>query len=101
VTGGGFVENLPRMLPENLAVEIHENSWPILPIFEVLSSYGKLPKQEMYEIFNMGIGMVIAVAPEKVSDVQVLLQKQNEASYVIGQVIEKAEAPIVFKEVHV
>lgn len=101
VTGGGFVENLPRMLPENLAVEIHENSWPILPIFEVLSSYGKLPKQEMYEIFNMGIGMVIAVAPEKVSDVQALLQKQNEASYVIGQVIEKAEAPIVFKEVHV
>lgn len=101
VTGGGFVENLPRMLPENLAVEIHENSWPILPIFEVLSSYGKLPKQEMYEIFNMGIGMVIAIAPEKVSDVQALLQKQNEASYVIGQVIEKAEAPIVFKEVHV
>ncbi|WP_414841874.1 phosphoribosylformylglycinamidine cyclo-ligase [Enterococcus saccharolyticus] len=101
VTGGGFVENLPRMLPENLAVEIHENSWPILPIFEVLSSYGKLPKQEMYEIFNMGIGMVIAVAPEKVSDVQALLQKQNEASYMIGQVIEKAEAPIVFKEVHV
>ncbi len=101
VTGGGFVENLPRMLPENLAVEIHENSWPILPIFEVLSSYGKLPKQEMYEIFNMGIGMVIAVAPEKVSDVQALLQKQNEASYVIGQVIEKDEAPIVFKEVHV
>ncbi|WP_207940845.1 phosphoribosylformylglycinamidine cyclo-ligase [Enterococcus sp. DIV2402] len=99
VTGGGFVENLPRMLPDGLAIEIQENSWPILPIFDVLSSYGNLPIHEMYEIFNMGIGMVVAVAPENVTKVQTLLKKQDEASYIIGKVIDQAEQPIVFKEV--
>jgi phosphoribosylformylglycinamidine cyclo-ligase len=99
VTGGGFVENLPRMLPDGLAIKIQENSWPILPIFDVLSSYGNLPTHEMYEIFNMGIGMVVAVAPENVTKVQTLLKKHDEASYIIGKVIDQGEQPIVFNEV--
>ncbi|KAF1302779.1 phosphoribosylformylglycinamidine cyclo-ligase [Candidatus Enterococcus willemsii] len=101
VTGGGFVENLPRMLPANLAVDIHLGTWPILPIFEVLAAYGKIPMLEMFEIFNMGIGMVLAVSPEKVADVQQLLKENHETSYVIGQVVEKTTNVIHFTEVSV
>lgn len=97
VTGGGFVENLPRMLPEKLACEIEIGSWPVLPIFEALEKYGEIPEMEMYEIFNMGIGMVLAVAPEKLAELQADLKERNEVSFVIGKVIEKQDTAIVFK----
>ena len=97
VTGGGFVENLPRMLPEKLACEIELGSWPVLPIFNALEKYGEIPEMEMYEIFNMGIGMVLAVAPEKLAELQADLKDRNEASFVIGKVTEKKDTAIVFK----
>ncbi|MEQ7185671.1 phosphoribosylformylglycinamidine cyclo-ligase [Enterococcus avium] len=97
VTGGGFVENLPRMLPEKLACEIELGSWPVLPIFNALEKYGEIPEMEMYEIFNMGIGMVLAVAPEKLAELQADLKERNEASFVIGKVKEKKDTAIVFK----
>lgn len=99
VTGGGFVENLPRMLPEKLACEIEMGSWPVLPIFEALAKYGEIPEMEMYEIFNMGIGMVLAVAPEKLVELQADLKERNETCFVIGKVTEKQNSPIVFKGV--
>ncbi|MBM7707959.1 phosphoribosylformylglycinamidine cyclo-ligase [Enterococcus lemanii] len=95
ITGGGFVENVPRMLPEGLSAKIQLGSWPVLPIFKDLEAYGEIPKLEMYEIFNMGIGMILAVAPEQVAQVQALL---NEEAYIIGQVVEKAEEAIAFVE---
>ncbi len=97
VTGGGFVENLPRMLPEKLACEIELGSWPVLPIFNALEKYGEIPEMEMYEIFNMGIGMVLAVAPEKLAELQADLKERNEASFVIGKVTEKKDTAIVFE----
>ena len=97
VTGGGFVENLPRMLPEKLACEIELGSWPVLPICNALEKYGEIPEMEMYEIFNMGIGMVLAVAPEKLAELQADLKERNEASFVIGKVTEKKDTAIVFK----
>lgn len=97
VTGGGFVENLPRMLPEKLACEIELGSWPVLPIFNALEKYGEIPEMEMYEIFNMGIGMVLAVAPEKLVELQADLKERNEATFVIGKVTEKKDTAIVFK----
>lgn len=97
VTGGGFVENLPRMLPEKLACEIELGSWPVLPIFNALEKYGEIPEMEMYEIFNMGIGMVLAVAPEKLAELQADLKERNEATFVIGKVTEKKDTTIVFK----
>lgn len=97
VTGGGFVENLPRMLPEKLACEIELGSWPVLPIFNALEKYGEIPEMEMYEIFNMGIGMVLAVAPEKLAELQADLKERNEASFVIGKVTEKKDTAIAFK----
>ena len=62
ITGGGFDENIPRILGEGLGVEIKDGSWTILPVFELLRKYGNLPRREMFNIFNMGIGMVVAVS---------------------------------------
>lgn len=97
ITGGGFVENIPRMLPETLAAEIHVGTWPVLPIFKALEKYGEIPSQEMYEIFNMGIGMVLAVAPEKVVAVKEVLASLDEPIYELGRVILKEESDVVLK----
>ena len=97
ITGGGFVENIPRMLPENLAAEITLGSWPELPIFQALEKYGQIPHLEMFEIFNMGIGMVLAVAPEQVAAVK--SQFTNEPIYELGKVTAKTEAAVSFREV--
>jgi phosphoribosylformylglycinamidine cyclo-ligase len=99
ITGGGFVENIPRMLPENLAAEITLGSWPMLPIFPALEKYGRIPSKEMYEIFNMGIGMVLAVAPEKADTVRTILDEMNEASYIIGKVTVKTLQSLYLNEV--
>ncbi|ALS00874.1 phosphoribosylaminoimidazole synthetase [Enterococcus silesiacus] len=99
ITGGGFVENIPRMLPQDLSAEIYLGTWPSLPIFTALEKYGQIPKMEMYEIFNMGIGMVLSISPDKVADVQTILSELNEPSYVIGRVTTKEKQAIVFKEV--
>jgi phosphoribosylformylglycinamidine cyclo-ligase len=97
ITGGGFVENIPRMLPSGLGVEIQVGSWDVLPIFELIASLGKIPQHELYEIFNMGIGMVIAAAPENTPLILALLAEQGEAARVIGQVValDTAEQPLV------
>ncbi|MGX7148548.1 phosphoribosylformylglycinamidine cyclo-ligase [Enterococcus ureasiticus] len=99
ITGGGFVENIPRMLPENLSAEIHLGSWPVLPIFTTLQKYGQISTMEMYEIFNMGIGMVLAVSPEKIDDVRTILSELDEPSYIIGNITGKDKQSVVFKEV--
>ncbi|GCF94543.1 phosphoribosylformylglycinamidine cyclo-ligase [Enterococcus florum] len=99
VTGGGFVENLPRMLPETLSCEIELGSWPILPIFEVMQKYGEIPVMEMYEIFNMGIGMVLAVSPDKLEKLQNVLKESQEEFYQIGCIKTRDEEPIEFKGV--
>ncbi len=95
ITGGGFVENIPRMLPEGLAAQIEKGTWPVLPIFEQLEKYGEIPEMEMYEIFNMGIGMVLAVAKEKAEKIIEQLAENGEKAYNIGQVIEKTSASVV------
>lgn len=98
ITGGGFVENLPRMLTEDLAVEINKGTWPVPAIFKVMQELGNLKEPEMYEIFNMGIGMVLAISPEKLEEVQEQLTRLNEPSYVIGKVVTKTTTEICFKE---
>jgi phosphoribosylformylglycinamidine cyclo-ligase len=88
ITGGGFDENIPRILGEGLGVEIKDGSWTILPVFELLRKYGNLPRREMFNIFNMGIGMVVAVsAADAVKAVESLRSSGIEAS-VIGKVVK-------------
>ena len=88
ITGGGFDENIPRILKEGQGVEIEEGSWEILPVFRFLEKYGKVPHREMFNIFNMGIGMVMAVAPEDVDKTLSLLRAEGESPVVIGRVTE-------------
>ncbi|HEL0641096.1 TPA: phosphoribosylformylglycinamidine cyclo-ligase [Streptococcus equi subsp. zooepidemicus] len=94
ITGGGFIENLPRMFSKELAAEIEEASLPVLPIFKVLETYGKINHEEMFEIFNMGIGMVLAVKPEHVEQAKACL---DEPVYDIGRVVTRTVASVVMK----
>ncbi|MBC1547958.1 phosphoribosylformylglycinamidine cyclo-ligase [Listeria sp. FSL L7-1435] len=96
VTGGGFVENLPRMLTKDLAVKVELGSWPVLPIFDVMKKYGQLKELEMYEIFNMGIGMVLAVANADVEKTLEVLVQNGEAAYVIGEVTTRESDAVIF-----
>lgn len=86
ITGGGFIENIPRMLPDGLGAELNEKSWEIPPIFKLISSHGQIDYQEMYNIFNMGIGMVIAVNREDAADVLEHFRQSGETASEIGVV---------------
>jgi phosphoribosylformylglycinamidine cyclo-ligase len=90
ITGGGFIENIPRMLPEGLGAKMDEKSWPIPPVFQLISSHGQIAYEEMYNIFNMGIGMVIAVDREIAADVLQHFEQNGEKAYQIGVVTDQA-----------
>ncbi|HEM6138050.1 TPA: phosphoribosylformylglycinamidine cyclo-ligase [Streptococcus suis] len=94
ITGGGFIENIPRMFADNLAAEIEEDKIPVLPIFTALEKYGQIKHEEMFEIFNMGIGLVLAVSPEQVEKVCELV---GEEVYEIGRIITKEDKSVVIK----
>ncbi len=87
ITGGGFVENIPRMLPAGIGAEIDLGSWPVLPIFNLLEEVGKLNQQDMFNIFNMGIGMVLAVDKADVETVLDACDKLGEKAYIIGRAV--------------
>ncbi|MBM7704239.1 phosphoribosylformylglycinamidine cyclo-ligase [Metabacillus iocasae] len=90
ITGGGFIENIPRMLPEGLGVEIDYGSWPIPFIFDFLQEHGKLSRFEMFEVFNMGIGFVLAVKHEQLHAVIEAIEAEGEKAFIIGRVKEGA-----------
>ena len=85
ITGGGFYENVPRMLPEGIRAKIRKDSYPIPPIFTMLQENGKIEDHMMYNTFNMGIGMVVAVAPEDVDAAVAAAKAAGEQVYVIGE----------------
>jgi phosphoribosylaminoimidazole synthetase len=87
LTGGGFIDNLPRVLPDGLGAVIRLGSWPIPPIFDLIQQRGEIAPAEMYHVFNMGIGMVVVLASEAVSDFQ---SRFGEPSWVIGEVVAGA-----------
>jgi phosphoribosylformylglycinamidine cyclo-ligase len=89
ITGGGFIENIPRMLPAGLGADLNEKSWDIPPIFKLLSSHGQIDYEEMYNIFNMGIGMVIAVDQENAAALLEHFRQSGETAYEIGVVTDK------------
>ena len=89
ITGGGFDENIPRILREGQGLEIEEGSWEILPVFRFLEKYGKVPHREMFNIFNMGIGMVIALDASQAQQAIDILTAQGERAAVIGRVTDR------------
>jgi len=89
ITGGGFIENIPRILPRNLDAEIKRGSWPILPIFPFLQKIGKVSEEEMYTAFNMGIGMILVVPISQKNKISEVFKKyQNFKIYEIGKIIK-------------
>ncbi len=87
ITGGGIIDNIPRILPTGCSVEIHRGSWPIPPIFAFLQRLGNLPEEEMFRTFNVGLGLVIVVSPETASEARDSLPSDTGV-FEIGTVVE-------------
>ncbi|MDY6328997.1 MAG: phosphoribosylformylglycinamidine cyclo-ligase [Lachnospiraceae bacterium] len=87
ITGGGFYENIPRMLPDGIRAEVKKDSYEIPPIFKMLSQDGDIAEEMMYNTFNMGIGMVLAIDPEDVDATVKAIEAAGETAYVIGQTV--------------
>jgi phosphoribosylformylglycinamidine cyclo-ligase len=88
ITGGGFTDNIPRILPPNCKAVIHRGTWPVLPIFQLLQKGGNIGEEEMLRTFNNGIGLVLVVPPQKAGQIYERLKKLNEKPYWIGEVKE-------------
>ncbi|MEK3899338.1 MULTISPECIES: phosphoribosylformylglycinamidine cyclo-ligase [unclassified Paenibacillus] len=88
ITGGGFIENIPRVLPENVNVEINYGSWPIQPVFTLMQSKGQVSNRDMFTTFNMGVGLVLVVAEADAERALALLKASGEEAYRIGTVTE-------------
>jgi phosphoribosylformylglycinamidine cyclo-ligase len=86
ITGGGFIENIPRMLPKDCFAKIQLGTWPVHPIFDVMQALGDIKQEAMYNTFNMGIGMIVALAPNDVDEAIRALEAIGEKAYVIGEV---------------
>lgn len=95
VTGGGYYENIPRALPEDMGAEIDATSWPVPPIFNLLKEWGNVDWHEMYRTFNMGIGMIIIASADEAEKIKADLQARNEAVYEIGKVTQGSHEVIV------
>ncbi|EGD46315.1 phosphoribosylformylglycinamidine cyclo-ligase [Ruminiclostridium papyrosolvens DSM 2782] len=88
ITGGGFIENIPRMIPEGLRVKIQKGTWPVLPIFDLLRDLGNMADKDIFNTFNMGIGMILAVDAQKAEEIITYLDSQGEKAYLIGSIAE-------------
>ncbi|NLZ16508.1 MAG: phosphoribosylformylglycinamidine cyclo-ligase [Desulfobulbaceae bacterium] len=86
VTGGGFIDNIPRVLPASCTAHIEPGSWPIPPVFTYLQEKGQVTVQEMYRTFNMGIGMVAVVSAKDVEDIMQQFTAHGEEPYLIGEI---------------
>ncbi len=96
ITGGGFYENIPRALPDDMGVEIDAGAWEMPKIFELLQKWGNVDWPEMYRTFNMGVGMVIIAAPEDADKIRASLEGKGETVYTLGHVT-KGKHEVVIK----
>ncbi len=91
ITGGGFFENIPRMLTKGFTAQIEKAKLPTLPIFNLLQQQGNIPERDMYNTFNMGIGMCMIVSAEQADDAVAALKASGEQAYIIGSVVNGEE----------
>jgi len=86
ITGGGFIDNIPRILPKDCNVVIHKNTWEVLPIFKIIQEKGNVPEPEIYQVFNMGIGMTVIVDGDKADSILNFIRAQRHGAWIIGEV---------------
>jgi phosphoribosylformylglycinamidine cyclo-ligase len=95
ITGGGLLENIPRVLPENLAAKLDKNSWQMPEIFQFLQANGNIELTEMYRVFNCGVGMVLVVSSDESIDVIKHLEAQGEKAWLIGEIVKNDGAQVI------
>ena len=95
ITGGGFYENIPRSIPDGLCAKIDKASIKVLPIFDLIASFGNIPERDMYNTYNMGVGMSIVVPAEEVELSLSILKDNGIDAYVIGRIVEGEEKVIL------
>jgi phosphoribosylformylglycinamidine cyclo-ligase len=91
ITGGGFYENIPRSIPDGLGAKIERSSVKVLPIFDLIAEKGGISERDMFNTFNMGVGMSIVVATEDAEKAVRILKENGEDAYVIGEIIESED----------
>ena len=95
ITGGGFYENIPRSIPDGLGAKIDKSDVRVLPIFDMIAKWGNIPERDMYNTYNMGVGMSIVVAPEDVDRALAILREHGDDAYVIGEIIPSDDKVIL------
>lgn len=95
ITGGGFYENIPRSLPDGISAKIERNAVQILPIFEVIRASGKIDEHDMFNTFNMGVGMTVVVDKADVDKAIAAIKSADEEAYVLGELVESSEGVII------
>lgn len=94
ITGGGFYENIPRMLTDGLSAKINKEAVPVLPIFKLMQRVGSIPEHDMFNTFNMGVGMITAVAKKDADKALTILKANGEDAVVLGEVVEGSEGVV-------
>ena len=97
ITGGGFYENIPRSIPDGLGAKIDKSAVKVLPIFDLIAKTGNIPERDMYNTYNMGVGMSIVVPAAEVETALAILREHGEDAYVIGEIIENAEEKVILE----
>ncbi len=95
ITGGGFYENIPRSIPDGLCAKIDKSAVKVLPIFDLIASWGNIPERDMFNTYNMGVGMSIVVPAQQVEEALSILKAHGDDAYVIGSIIEGEEKVIL------
>ena len=95
ITGGGFYENIPRSIPKGLSAKVNKSAVKVLPIFELIQKTGNIPERDMYNTYNMGVGMSIVVPKDEVETALEILKANGEDAYVIGEIIKSDEGVIL------
>ena len=95
ITGGGFYENIPRSIPDGLGAKIDKSAVRVLPIFDVIANEGNIPERDMFNTYNMGVGMSVVVPAEQVEKALEILTANGETAYVIGQIVTSDEKVIL------
>jgi phosphoribosylformylglycinamidine cyclo-ligase len=95
ITGGGFYENIPRSIPDGLCAKIEKAAVKVLPIFDMIAKTGNIPERDMFNTYNMGVGMSIVVPAAQVEEALNILREQGETAYVIGQIVEGEEKIVI------
>ena len=95
ITGGGFYENIPRSIPDGLCAKINKSAVPVLPIFDLIAKTGNIPERDMFNTFNMGIGMTITVSAAQVEEALAILKEQGEEPMVLGEIVRGDEKVVL------